>query len=213
MNKKQRNYFRMFIGTQEFLDNETTTWTSIKRIVFYKNDLDEIIARIITKSEDAGSMIGIGNRKETLKSIIAVKGSSLSGAMQAFAYDNGDTDLAEKVKATKSDIHKMKEEDLGDYIHMLAETTNDNLKVLADFGVSKETLTEIKTTMEEYKALIGKPRSILNSKYVALDAVDQLFDEGNALLKDKMDNMMLMFRESNSGFYNGYERARTIVDM
>ena len=67
--------------------------------------------------------------------------------------------------------------------------------------------------MEEYKQLIGKPRSILNTKYVALDTIDQLFDEGNALLKDKMDNMMLIFRERNPEFYNGYKRARTIVDM
>jgi hypothetical protein len=203
----------MFIGTQEFLDNETTTWSAIKRIVSYKNDLDEIITRITSKSDEAGSLFGIGERKETLKAQIAVKGSSLSGAIQAFAYDSGDTDLAVKVKASKSEIHKMNEEDLGTYIHMLVETTNGNLKTLADFGVSKEILTEIKTTMEEYKALIGKPRSILNTKYVALDAVDQLFDEGNVLLRNKMDNMMLLYCESNPDFYNGYERARTIVDM
>ena len=96
---------------------------------------------------------------------------------------------------------------------MLVKTAKGNLKALADFGVSKEILTEINTSMEEYRVLIGKPRSILNTKFVALDAVDQLIDEGNALLRDKMDNMMLMFRESNPEFYNGYERARTIVDM
>jgi len=56
-------------------------------------------------------------------------------------------------------------------------------------------------------------KNILNNKYVALDAIDQLFDECNALLKNRMDNIMLMFRESNPDFYNGYERARTIVDM
>ena len=51
-----------------------------------------------------------------------MKGSSLSGAVQAFAYDNEDTDLAEKVTASKSDIRKMKEEDLSTYIKMLVET-------------------------------------------------------------------------------------------
>ena len=213
MNKKQRNYFRMFIGTQEFLDNKTTTWSPIKRIVVYKNDLDEVIERISSKSEEASSLVGVSGRKETLKNIIAIKGSSLSGSLQAFAYDKGDSDLAEKVEASKSDIIRMKEEELGSFIKVLVDTANQNIKALADFGVSKEILTEIKTSMEEYKKLIGKPRSILNTKYVALDAVDQLFDGGNALLRDKMDNMMLMFRESNPEFYNGYERSRTIVDM
>ena len=203
----------MFIGTQEFLDNKTTTWSPIKRIVVYKNDLDEVIERISSKSEEASSLIGVSGRKETLKNLIAIKDSSLSGSLQAFAHDKGDSDLAAKVEASKSDIIRMKEEELGSFIKVLVDTANQNIKALADFGVSKEILTEIKTSMEEYKKLIGKPRSILNTKYVALDAVDQLFDEGNAILKNKMDNMMLMFRESNPEFYNGYERARTIVDM
>ena len=42
------------------------------------------------------------------------------------------------------------------------------------------------------------------SDSTALDAIDQFFDEGYALLKDKMDNMMLIFRESDPEFYNGY---------
>lgn len=203
----------MFIGIQEYLDHQTSIWSAIKRIVFYKNDLDEVIERISSKSEEASSLVGVSGRKETLKILIAIKGSSLSGSLQAFAYDNGDSDLAVKVEASKSDIIRMKEEELGSFIKVLVDTSNQNIKALADFGVSKEIVTEIKTTMEEYKQLIGKPRSILNTKYVALDAIDQLFDEGNALLRDKMDNMMLIFRERNPEFYNGYKRARTIVDM
>ena len=203
----------MFIGIQEYLDHQTSIWSAIKRIVSYKNDLDEIIERISSKSEEASSLVGVKGRKETLKILIAIKGSSLSGSLQAFAYDKGDRDLAVKVEASKSDIIRMKEVELGSFIKVLVDTSNQNIKALADFGVSKEILTEIKTSMEEYKQLIGKPRSILNTKYVALDTIDQLFDEGNALLKDKMDNMMLIFRERNPEFYNGYERARTIVDM
>jgi hypothetical protein len=213
MNKQQSNYFRMFISTQGFLDEQTAVWSAIPRIVSYKNDLDELIARIASKSEDAGALVGVSDRKNTVKSAIALKGSSLSGVLQAFALEQGDGDLAGKVKASKSDIMRMKEEELSGMIRLLTDTAEKHQSALADFGVGPEIVTELKTSVDEFQGLIGKPRSILNTRFVALDAIDQLFDEGNALLNNRMDNIMLMFRESNPDFYNGYERARTIVDI
>jgi hypothetical protein len=47
---------------------------------------------------------------------------------------------------------------------------------------------------------------------VALSTIDNLVDEGNTLLKVKVDKLMLMFRDSKPEFYDGYSRARTIVD-
>lgn len=203
----------MFISTQGFLDEQTAVWSAIPRIVSYKNDLDELIARIASKSEDAGALVGVSDRKNTVKSAIALKGSSLSGVLQAFALEQGDGDLAGKVKASKSDIMRMKEEELSGMIRLLTDTAEKHQSALADFGVGPEIVTELKTSVDEFQGLIGKPRSILNTRFVALDAIDQLFDEGNALLNNRMDNIMLMFRESNPDFYNGYERARTIVDI
>jgi hypothetical protein len=106
----------------------------------------------------------------------------------------------------------MKEEELVVFIKVLTDTAELHSTILAEFGVSAEGITEIKTTMEEYGVLIGKPRSILNTKYVAIDTIDDLIDEGKKLLNNQMDNIMLMYRESNKEFYNGYERARVIID-
>ena len=43
------------------------------------------------------------------------------------------------------------------------------------------------------------------------ETIDKLFDVTNNLLRNKMDNLMLMFHETQAGFYNGYQKARTIV--
>ena len=67
--------------------------------------------------------------------------------------------------------------------------------------------------MDEFNALIGKPRSIRNSKFVTLETIELLFEECNKLLKNKIDKVMLMFRDTKPEFYSSYERARTIVDM
>jgi hypothetical protein len=212
MNKRQRNYFRMFASVQEYLDSHSSIWMAIIRIVTYKNGIDEIIERIVAKSEVAGALLSVTNRKDTLRRLIAIKASILSGAIQSFAYDTKDLDLAAKIGASLSVVDKMKEEELMVFIKVLTDTAELHSTILSEFGVSAEGITEIKTTMAEYGVMIGKPRSILNTKYVAIDTIDDLIDEGKKLLNNQMDNTMLMYRESNKEFYNGYERSRVIVD-
>ncbi len=213
MNKEQGIYFNMFLAVQAYLDEQTGVWSAIPRVTTYKNNVDELISRITEKSEAARAGVSVSDRKDALKTGIAVKLSSLSGALQAYAYDKGDTDLAEKVKVSKSDIIQTKDADMDAVVKRVLNEARTSLNELTDFGVTADVCDEIQTSLDEFQALIGKPRHILNKKYVTLETLDNLFDECNDLLRNRMDNIMLMFRESQPEFYQGYERARTIVGM
>lgn len=46
-----------------------------------------------------------------------------------------------------------------------------------------------------------------------LDVIDELVDKCNNLLNNRLDKIMLMFRDSDPDFYNGYKRSRVIVDQ
>ncbi len=61
--------------------------------------------------------------------------------------------------------------------------------------------------------MVGKPRTILNKKYTTLGSIDEIFGVINDLLNNKMDKVMLIFKDTNGDFYNEYKRARVIVDM
>lgn len=212
MNKTQSNQFTMFLALQQFLDEQTGVWSAIARLTAYKNLLDELISRIMEKSQEAESDTKVSDRKEKLKVLLGIKLSSLAGTVEAYAYDLENEDLAKQVHTTKSDVQRLKDTDVEPRTNTILHIVREHLSDLADFGVTQDTVDEVQTTLDEYQALLGKPRSILNKKYVALDTLEQLFGECNQLLDKKMDNMMLRFREVNPEFYDGYQRARTIVD-
>lgn len=157
--------------------------------------------------------VGISERKLSLKQAIGIKAAALSGAMQVLALELNNPDLAKSVHLNKSDVDNAREQDIDGMVRNVVSKVQENLDDLADLGVTEAVLTETLTTVEEFNGLIGKPRSILNNKYVTLDSIEQLFDEGNDLLRNRMDRLLLMFKDSNPEFYNGYERARTIVDL
>ncbi|MFW6369785.1 MAG: hypothetical protein ACOC10_01110 [Bacteroidota bacterium] len=212
MKNQHSNHFRMFMSVQDYLDNRNAVWSTIPKINAYKNDFDELIARIAEKNEEARSTVSATERKDQLKEMVALKLAGLSGVLQAFANDIGNLDMAKAVKQTKSGLVKEKDQDVEGIANSLLKTAGDHLNDLADYGITENKLTEISTSVADFTALVGKPRSILNQKYVTLDTIEQLFDECNGLLRNKMDNIMLMFQETNAEFYDGYLRARTIVD-
>ncbi len=212
MTKKQSNDYRMFVNTQQYMDLHTFVWNVIAKIVLYKIDLDELISRISAKSEDADGLESVTERKDTLKGMVEIKISGLSGMLQSYAYDVGKVDFAKTIKATKSDLGDMKEGDLLIFSKMVLKKATKKVGELADFGIGSEMLTEMQTTVDEFGALVGQPRTILNTKFIALETIEELFAECRILLNKKMDNNMLMFRESNPEYHSGYVRARTIVD-
>ncbi len=212
MNKIQSNQFRMFLSTQSFLDTYAPAWNGIPRLVNFKNMLDEIIARIHSKSETTKLDVGVTQQKEQLKETIASKASMLSGILQVIATEQNNADMAIAVKMTKSDILKLRESDVGASVKNICSKANENIDTLADFGVTQDVVTELNTSVDDFNVLIGKPRTILSQKYAALNNIDDLFDEGNSVLKLKLDMSMLIFRESQAEFYNGYQNARTIIN-
>ncbi len=89
---------------------------------------------------------------------------------------------------------------------------SENMEALAEFGVTPDVVTELTTSVDDFNALIGQPRTILSQKYAALNTIEELFDEGNQILKLNLDNSMLIYRESQTEFYQGYQSARNIID-
>ncbi|MCG8409901.1 MAG: hypothetical protein MI739_01285 [Bacteroidales bacterium] len=212
MNKRNKQHLSMFLTTQNYLDEHTSVWTPIPRVVSYKNDFDELLTRIFDSSNKSASTISITNRKQNLQKVLANKAVKLSGAMQAYCFDTDKIDLQKQISITQSKVVLAKDSEIEPMISLLIVHLNKNLTDLADFGVTEAMVTELQTTLNDFNALIGKPRIILNKKYTELSTLDQLFDEANALLRNKMDKIMIMFKDTENGFYEGYLRNRVIVD-
>lgn len=212
MNKNQTNHFDMLRNVQSFLSENSSECSAIPRILTYKDKLDENITKLGEKTSNSIDSISVSGKKDKLKEEIAIKGSVLSGTLTAFAHEKGDTDMAKKVNFSKSSIHKLKENELVPTIKFLVSVAREYINDLADFGLTGATLETLDGMANEYNELVGKPRSIQNKKFVSQGEVEQLLTDANNLLRNQLDKLMLAFRESNPAFYDGYHRARVIVD-
>lgn len=213
MNKEQTNYLRMFINVQSTMDQKSALWNSVPVILTVKNQFDELLQRIAKVNERTNpNTEGVTASKERILEGLAEKAVVLSGTLQAYAAFNNDEVLASKVKLTKSDILQTRETNVDGLVKPVITAARENLGNLADFMVTGEMITETETSLDDFNAMIGSPRTIRNQAFAAMDALNELIDAGNGLLKNKLDKLMIRYKSSNPEFYNEYLRARTIVD-
>ena len=213
MNKVQTNQFRMFTNTRATLDANSLLWSGIPVMVTSKNELDEVYQRIeeVNEKTVVRSKSVTADKAMVLNNLIE-KVLVLSGVMQAYAAFTDNTVLADKVKLVKSDITKVKETDVEAIITPVLTEARKEIDNLTDYGISEALITEAETSLDDYKVLIGQPRTIRNKAFAAMNLLDELFDAANAIIKNKLDKLMIRFKYTHTEFYSEYERARTIVD-
>lgn len=204
----------MFNTTQETLDANTALWNTIPVMVTVKNQYDELLQRIdeVNEKTNPGSR-AVTAGKEKTKNNLTDKVVVVSGILQAYAAFNDDLPLQGKTKLTRSDIYNARETDIEKLVSPVIKEARNHLDDLADFMLTEEMIMEVETTLDDFKAQIGKPRLIRNQAFAAMTLLDELFDATNELLKNKLDKLMIRFENTHTDFYSEYQRSRTIVDQ
>ncbi len=203
----------MYLNTQGALDANSTLWSSIPVMLSAKNNFDELIQRIgdVNEKTVSNSKAVTADKAVTLNNLIA-KAVTLSGILQAYAAVTENVKLAGKVALTKSDLTKIRETDVEARITPVIEEARKELANLADYGLTEDMIVETETSLDDFKALIGQPRTVRNQAFAAMTLLEELFDTANDLVKNQLDKLMIRFKYTNTEFYSEYERARTIVD-
>lgn len=203
----------MYLNTQEALDSNSTLWSSIPVMLSTKNNFDELIQRIgdVNEKTVSNSKAVTADKAVTLNNLTA-KAVTLSGILQAYAAVTGNVKLAGRVALTKTDIERVRETDVEALITPVIEEARKELANLADYGLTEDMIVETETSLDDFKALIGQPRTVRNQAFAAMTLLEELFDAANDLVKNQLDKLMIRFKYTNTEFYSQYERARTIVD-
>lgn len=106
----------------------------------------------------------------------------------------------------------LRDVELPERLTYLTDLLTSHLKALADYGVTKAQVTDLVTSIEDFRELVGQPRLKRSQANVAKKAVEELVESAVAVLNDQLDKVMLQFQFSNATFYEGYKKARVIVD-
>lgn len=213
MDARNTNRYTMLLAVQQYLDNNPTPWSSLPIATMLKNEFDALLTETqinLQATNDPSG--GLTVNKNTLRNQIAIKAARFAGALKAYANINDNADLAAKADLNKSEVTRTRDADLPPKLQKLLALLEAEKANLVDFGVVDAQLTELATSVDDFRQLIGQPRLRQSEARVANRNAEEALNEAIALLNKKLDNVMLMFEGSEASFFQGYEAARVIVD-
>lgn len=214
MNTRQKNKLNMYHSTEEICVLNTATWTPITAygaaFVLYQGKVRDIENLQVKQEAD---LKGITENKSNKESGLISSALSISKPMVAFANVTNNPQLRQEVDYSETDLFQSADSDLEAKCTLIKERADTHSTALVAYGVTAPMITGLGTAISDYHDVISGPRSAEAVKKQQTAEIEVLFKETDQILKGQLDQLMVLFENSNPEFYGAYKNARIIVDL
>lgn len=204
----------MVEATMHFMDGHLAKWQSIVKIGEVRNNLGAVYQAIeVAGMEQLQSKVNTGKIKLDLKRTICEKADIMNDIIEVYAQMTGDKKLAQKMSSNASDLFRLKYDDTMRQVKVIIEAAVENQEVLtAEYGLNAEQISGLQADYDRFMEMNGQPREYQIKSAVATLTLEELFAEANNLLVNHLDNLLKIFKRRDPSFYNGYLKARMVVN-
>ena len=85
--------------------------------------------------------------------------------------------------------------------------------IVAEYGITPETLTALKKEIDDFYAYISQPRTDIITRSQATSKINEMVKMQMSLLKNRLDKMIESLPNSMQEIKNEYKAARVIIDI
>ena len=207
------NQFNMMQSVDQFftinlllLSSNPAIGTNVARLKTLIADINAI-SQVQAISTKADTTI-----KADIKSSLIDGALKVAGGMSAHAAATGDTRLKMIADISFSELNKMRETDFTIKIRAIYDAALPIAEALEVWGVTQADIDGLNTGVEEFTNQSPAIRNVKAKTKQATSGLKTKFDEGNDLIKNTLDPMMLPFKNLNPTLHGEYMNARAIID-
>lgn len=214
MTKSESNKLSMLEATNAVLSQNSSKFASHSVLTSLSAELASLIANIKTKDAElqqvfAGKTRAKDDAKEDLLDLL------LPAAKTLYVYGkrNGNEELKSVCGINRSELIRMRENDLVIKANIINDLLNANKASLTGFAVTDETIANLSGKITLFQNSGSEQDAGLANRVAARGALEKLFDDADELLNDEIDGLMSAYANTDKDFYNAYKSARVIKDL
>ena len=204
----------MFLAVQKTCNDNKSIWSDLPAIVNTFNKFENIISEVdVQRQIQEGVTLGVTESKhKEEEEMIQI---TLRIAANVYAYGSliDDEELKNRVNYSPSTLRNARDTVLKDICQSVHDAASEVVSELGDYGITPEVLENQQKEIDDFVEMIAKPRTAISTRATATSRLEDLFKEGNDLLRDQLDKLMVNYKTSEPVFYNMYKNARKVVNM
>jgi hypothetical protein len=154
-----------------------------------------------------------GEVKKQARNAVVLSSLHVVHTLYAYAEDQNDEGLKAKVNISETELHNLRDDELGTKAENYYTLANGLIASLADYGLAPSDLTTFRTEIDAFtasKTNIGTGKA---ERTGTRSSLTECFAEVDTLLMGIIDKLMEGFRKKDPEFYNAYWSARVIRDI
>lgn len=153
---------------------------------------------------------GVTATKKDYREIVEKGIFVMSNIVRSYAYGKNDKDLALSMKISKTDIKKMRDEDVHHRAVVVYEKANEVIADLDGYGVTANALADYKDSVDLYGGYKQQPKNIRIDYKNKRELMDVLIKELKLFMTNEVDSAAEVFSVINPAFYGLYKKARKV---
>ncbi|MCF8258762.1 MAG: carboxypeptidase-like regulatory domain-containing protein [Flavobacteriales bacterium] len=130
----------------------------------------------------------------------------------AWARVNNNNTLRDQFNVSLSDLKDIKDDTFPGYCRERYDLINGILPALADYGVTPAMFGDWDTAINGYVDALARPRIAVTTKSTKTQSIKSIISQTGKLLKEVIDPLMIVFRAQDPELFDGYTKARIIID-
>jgi len=210
MNSKQNSTKTMYRRVSTFIKKYLQILGVLPNFTALQTAFEANLTQLDTLGNQQGQDIsGLRTKKEEMKASTAQKVLDMCHRLEAFAKITGDVVLDKKVHFSDTYLPKLPDNTFMTSCNIIYDLANENKTEAAEYGITTAVLADLKTAIDDYKAVVDAPKEGTTEKKQATDQLATLFTD-QATVLDKIDALLELIRYTNPTVYAEYWDTRRI---
>jgi hypothetical protein len=214
MNDRQNAKLNMAQRVSDTLTSYTGTFTNIPPMVLAATELSANIADIreAETAQDSVSVPVSTSEKREAEGRMIDRCVKVSNALYVIGFSTGDKSLIVLSSLSPASFYRLEDNAKLSLANKVYNQAMTQAAALADYGYDAAALEDIHTAIERYHSLIAQPMDTICLRKQKTTDLKHLFAKLDSILYDRLDKLMVLFKDSNPDFYGQYRTARNVID-
>jgi hypothetical protein len=157
------------------------------------------------------AITGIAKEKRKLREAVIKISADYSKMLAAIAKFANDDRLMDKVRFRISELRRMTDVSLKDYLQIIYDRVEENIGKLKEYEITPENLKIYKDLIDSYDASLSTPRTSIAEKSQTTKKLAVLFSSADDALSE-LDFAIEAGESKQPDFCNGYRSVRKVID-
>lgn len=213
MNAGQEAKLNMYRVVEQYCDDNSAIVSTVLGFQTAVTNFKAKIASLIGSEQlSAVPLTGIALEKTVSKKDLCQLAADVASMVYAFADATSNITLREEVNFPYSKLKETRDDLLAPRCQNICDSGNANMPAVKDYGLTTTILAELQAAITDYAAKTPKPRTAVSNRKTQNANIKALIADTDAVLKNRMDKIVVAFRALHPDFVTGYDSNRIIID-